>query len=638
MGGTVKGTFDGLREIFPAFNVLFTINNGYFKYPDLPAAVEAVNMDLRASSIGGSLDHTLVSIPTFKMKMAGNPIEAKLALSTPMSDPYLDMFVKGNLDLGNLNKVVPMDESMNIKGLINADFAVQTKMSYIEYEQYDKVKAEGNLGVSNFVYHDAELSPYPIEIQSAQGNFQPEYFDLKQLEIKLGKSDISARGRIDNLISYALKDTTLIGRFTMYSNLLDLNELMNLPEEESLATETTEAEMEYTRLPEKIDFNLDTEIRNVLFSNMEIKNVKGSINLSDQKASMRDVSMQLLGGTMAMNGYYDSKPEKPIADFNLGIENFGLRESFSTFNTVQSLAPVAENAQGSFSTRMSLKSALNKDMSLDLTSLSTTGSLRTIGVILQTEVTQKIGSYLNNDNYKSLNLNNVLIDYEIKDGRLYVNPFDIKTANLSGTVQGSNGLDKSLDYVMNLKLPLSDIKASGLLGQMASKAGLADLIVNIGGTTDKPTVRTSLAGLSENIKSQIIDSVSKVVEQKKEEVKKMAADEVERIMADARQRADKLVADARTQADRLNTEAARTAKTIRDEADAQGKRLLQEAGSNPVQRRIAQEAANKLNREADDKAKKVENEAKQRGDQLIRTAEIQAENIIKEAEARTQIN
>ncbi len=638
LSGYAKGTYDGLRELYPSFNVFMNIKDGFFQYPDLPAAVENVNVDMRVSNMGGSLDNTLLSIPTFKMKIADNPIEAKLSLSSPLSDPFIDFACKGKLDLGNIKDIVPMEESVQLSGLIESDLEIVTKMSFIDQEQFERVRAEGNLGITNFTYHDPAITPYPIKITEAKGNFQPEYFDLKFLEMTVGKSDFRASGRVDNLLSYALKDTTLKGSFTLQSKLIDLNELMNLPEtEEAASTDSSVVEV-YVRLPENIDFQLDSEIQQVLFSDLKISNLVGKIGLVDQKVSMENVAMEMLGGSVKLNGFYDSKPEKPVANFDLGLENFGLKESFTTFNTVQSLAPIAQNAQGQFSTQFKLESAINKDMSLDLSTLSSTGALKTIGVILQTEVTQKIAQFLNNDNYKSLSLNNSIIDYEIKDGRLFVSPFDVKTGNLTGTIQGSNGLDKSLDYVMNLKIPISDIQSSGILSQLAGKAGKVDLIVNIGGTVDKPTVKSSLGGMAQNLKTQVVDSVKKVIEQKKEQVTKMAADEVERIMKQARNQADKIVNEAKMQAANLNTEAAKSAKLIREEADNQGKKLIQEAGNNPIKKRVAQEAANKLNSEANQKANKLESEAKAKGDQLVKNAENQADKIMSDAEAKTRIN
>lgn len=84
--GHVKGTYN--ETSMPGFGVTVDVDNGRFKYPDLPAAVENIFVDLKINSPGGSdMDKMVVDLKRFAMKMAGNPVEARMYLTTPHERP-----------------------------------------------------------------------------------------------------------------------------------------------------------------------------------------------------------------------------------------------------------------------------------------------------------------------------------------------------------------------------------------------------------------------------------------------------------------------------------------------------------------------------------------------------------------------
>ena len=90
----------------PGFGVHINVDNGRFKYPDLPASVDDIFVDCNIQSPQGKdLDGMVVDLKRFAMKMAGNPVEARMHLSTPISDPNVDAALKADLDLASVKKV-----------------------------------------------------------------------------------------------------------------------------------------------------------------------------------------------------------------------------------------------------------------------------------------------------------------------------------------------------------------------------------------------------------------------------------------------------------------------------------------------------------------------------------------------------
>ncbi|MBL7985585.1 MAG: AsmA family protein, partial [Flavobacteriales bacterium] len=216
--GYVKGTYN--EKQMPGFGVTIDVDNGRFKYPDLPASVENIFVDCNITSPEGKdMDGMVVDLKRFALTMAGNPVEARMLLKTPMSDPNVDAALKANLDLASVKKVVPMGKD-DLQGIFNANVAMAGRMSDVEAQRYEKFKAEGSLQLKGMNYKSDSL-PYGIGISDLLFNFSPRFLELANYDGTVGGSDLHASGRVDNYLAWWLKDSTLAGNFNVTSNKFD---------------------------------------------------------------------------------------------------------------------------------------------------------------------------------------------------------------------------------------------------------------------------------------------------------------------------------------------------------------------------------------------------------------------------------
>ena len=78
-------------------------------------------------------------------------------------------------------------------------------------------------------------------------------------------------------------------------------------------------------------------------------------------------------------------------------------------------------------------------------------------------------NFLNDPTLKALRS-----QFEIRDGRLHVQPFSVTLGGTTMTVSGSNGLDQSLEYNLGLRVPRSLLGADAnqaIAGLMSKAAG-----------------------------------------------------------------------------------------------------------------------------------------------------------------------
>ncbi len=660
LSGFAKGTY--AENQLPAFNLNLNIDNAAVQYPDLPASIDQIYVHLIVDNKDGVEDHTLIDLKRFNLNLAGNPFSARYTAKTPISDPYIDGYVKGSIDFDKLKNAIPLD-SMSISGLMQMDVTMRGNLSTIEQERYDEFEAKGQIALQNFEYKAADLD-YDVLVESTQFDVAPKYFTLNHFDAKVGRSDFHATGRIDNFIAYYLKDEVLSGAFNLSSNLIDGGELAGETSTETEATTTeaadetlaetqetsTETPMEVVELPKNIKFELNTDIKEILYDTYQIKNFKGQVHLNEGIAEMKPVSMNMIDGTINLSGKYDSKNIKePKIDFNIEMLGFEINKMFETFNTVKKLAPIAENCKGLIDIKCNLDATLDQNMEPVLQTMNGAGRMTSKNVTIGgSEAFGMLASILKNDKYKSAKITDIDGSFIIENGNLIISPVDVKMNHSKATFGGRQNLDQSLDYVLNVNIPRSDLGdanklidgALALGGNLSKDVNLGDNInadIFITGTLNKPKFSIGAKDMVNNAKEQIKDKV-------KEEVKKVVDDTKAKAIAEAQKQADALMAEAEKQSQKLMEEANKQADNIRkngkkaaEQAKAEAKKeidkLIKEAGSNPIAKMAAKEAGKELQAEADKTADNLQKEANKKADQLVAETKKQTDNIKQKAKA-----
>lgn len=552
MEGTAKGTYN--EKSLPAFNVNLSIENGRVKYPSLPSAINNIRVKSQISNPDGVLDHTVVDVPAFHMEFGAVPINGRLLVKNPVTDPFVDMALKGKLDLKQLTAIFPMKD-MTLSGILDADVQASGRKSSVDKGQYEAFKASGEMLASNFNYSGKNV-PMPVRVPSAKMTFSPKNITLAGLTANVGKSDFKANGSINNYLNYFFKkNQALQGNFNVSSGLIDVNELIG-PSVKKEEGAKNDAKLSVFEVPGNIDFNLTATAGRILYDNYDISDAKGMLVVKDKTIYFKDMGMNMLDGKVNMNGSYaTTDPKKPKVDVDFSIEKMDIQKAFTAFNTVKLLAPVAKFAKGVFSTNLKFNSDLDQHMMPVYSSINAEGLTNIIQAVLDGfEPLNKLASALSSDKFKKLELNNVLTKFRIKDGRLNVAPFDVKKEGVVMNVQGSNGLDQTMDYQLGLNVPRAMLgakaneTANAFIAKLNSKAGtnvtVSETIkVNavLGGTILKPTINLKYG--AGDAKTEAKTVVSQIVADKKEELKTVVQAKADTLKSQATEKVKSALSD-----------------------------------------------------------------------------------------------
>ena len=643
----IKGVYNETQ--LPTFDVNLLVNNGQFQYPDLPSKMENISIGLNVKNEDGIEDHTFINLKTFHFDMAGNPFDMSMKMSSPVSDPNIDARIDGVIDLSKMKDIIPAD-NMNLTGIITANVELKGKMSSIEKEDYDAFHAVGNLSVSKLNFADTDF-PQGIEISSAKASLSPQYIKVDEFDATVGKSDLHMQGKIENFLAYYFNDELLRGNFSFTSKLIDLSDFMGDESEESgeIISES-DSGMTVIEIPKNIDFILNTAIKTLLYDGLEIKNMTGGLTLKDGIAMMNNLQMQMLDGSLKMNGQYSTQNiEKPAFNFDLDAQNFNVKKTFEAFNTIQKIAPIAKNMGGDVSAKLNVSGLVLQNMEPDLETINSRGRLQSNNISLKNaDLFKQIGSLIKTDLFNQLTFGKIDLSYTMEEGQLKVKPFDTKFGNSKMTIAGSQKLDQRIDYGIDFTVPSSEFgaQANAVANQLLGEVGKFGVDLKapesikfkalVGGTLTAPKVSLDL----KNSAGNMVDDLKKQAEQKlKEEADKAKAKAIEEakkqaaaLMTEADKQGKKLIAEAQKLADQAKKESYQQIETGKAEAYKQANNLVKDAGDDPIKVLVAKKAAEKMKQEADKTSEKLKKEADVQANKPVTEARNKAEQLKKNAQ------
>ena len=593
----IRGIMSG--DYLPEYDVTLTVNNGKMAYEGLPKTIDNIALNLNATHPQGDLDLTKANA-SLAFSIANNPFSLSAKISTPISDLNFDAGAKGVLNLGMIKEVYPLGDSIDINGTFNADLNFKGKLSDIENEKYEKITGEGYLNITDMQYNQPGLPA--VLINKFAVTVSTKSLAINDMDLKIGKSDISANGSVSNYIAYLLNDETLKGSLNVSSTMLDLNELMGedsadtnneTKQEESTPQNAEQKEVEEAvetvsegiEIPKNLNLTLKSSFNKVLFQKIVIDKLNGTISVKDGVAKMDALKFNAFGGSVAASGEFNTAVDKnnPTVNFSLDLVKADFKKTFEQLDMIKQIVPLFAKTGGNYSADIKLNATLDKDFNPDLNSLTAKGNLKSNEITISNiEAFNLIANTLKTDALKNINAVNIKIPFEVKDGKVYTNPFDLKIKDTNINLGGITGLDQTIDYKITVTLP-EDGKASQYVGKIPG---------TITGTFTKPIVKLDLASMAKEAAKNVITN------EIKKATGKDLTEEINKLREEANSAADKLVETAKKEAEKLV-----------------------EKAKNPIAKVAAQAAANKLIEEAEKQGEKLKAKAEEEIEKLKNKSE-----------------
>jgi len=501
----------------PGFAMNFDLSQGKVQYPQLPQPITGIDLH-------GKLTEAMFDLKSFRAALGSNTIDGALLVEDfERKKINLKLFTALNLD--ELTQFYPLEKGTTLSGKINSNVRVSALLSDMQ-----TAKASGSTSFTNVNYNSPEMQT-PLSKLSGTLNFSNERLEIKNLALALGQSDIQFDGYVEQYLRLAFSDSTQGKTPYFYASLrsknLNLDELLPADTAAQTAQISTATPQKREQLPD-INGKFEVEINALTVNQIQMKNAQGEVVLKDKILDLRGLKFLIFGGTAGMSGQINlTDINRPKFDLGISIQELSISKMMTEMPDLDEFAKIGKYLDANVSLKTDFSGKLNDTLGLDLPSFIADGNLgMKKGEMSGHPVQNKIASALNNDHLKKLSISNWTQGFEIKNGRMHVEDLSFTANDAEIQASGSQGLDKSVDYKVTMKLPTSAQtgiqQAIGKTGAslLTDKTGRVPVNLLVSGTFDSPKVSLDEKALVSNATSKLLNPLTEKVEEKKLEVKK----------------------------------------------------------------------------------------------------------------------
>lgn len=310
---------------------------------------------------------------------------------------------------------------------------------------------------------------------------------LKNASLRIGRSDITATGEVTGLYRALKKGDMLSARLAISSDRIDCNQLINalsaptdtLDTEVAVPSEASSEPMKLFIIPANIDFELQTNIKKVLFDKMVFEEVKGAVDIKNQAVHLKDLTMRALDSDMkAVMVYKAVEKHGGYTGFDFKIENINVAKLVDFIPALDTIVPMLRSFKGHVHFDVAADARLDSMMNLRIPTLRAAMHVKGDSLVLMDgETFSEISKMLMFKNKKENVFDSIAVNVTVNEGNVIIYPFLVEIDRYKAAIGGRQGLDLNFDYHISiLKSPLP------------FKAG-----VNITGNPDKMKFRIGKA-------------------------------------------------------------------------------------------------------------------------------------------------
>ncbi len=657
---TMKGIMNDLR--MPATHVELKVKDAGFQYPAMPANASNIELNFALDNTDGNPDNSHVVIAPLSANLGGDKLAVSLDMKTPVSNPYANGKVDINLHLDRWKQLMPLESGTHVSGEVDAHFNFDGHYSAIAKEQFNDLKAGGNIALKNIAYTSA--ATLPLKLQQLDMSVSPTDFNITVNQLQYGKSAMNINGKLQNMLGYYLNAETLKGQLVINSNSMDLNEWMASMSDGATAEtapnssgaigdaketlHNTESTKEGSspavtaesgsapRIPENLDLMFNMNVGRLLYEDYDMQQATAKAETKNGTLSVNPLSAFIFGAKVEIANLSYSNPigGKPTVKGGFNILNVNPANLATTLTLVKEYAPIVGRIQGLANIETQMGMQLKPNMDLDLGTLTAGGLFNLFSGNLDVPTWMgETAKQLQWGAGDKMSLNPTKAGFLIENGQFKLK--DSIGVNLPKECQMKLGGYVDLSKQLHLG---GTLMAKGRKLPFSITGDMKNPKLTVGW---KGALKEAAAPVINQLKDKAFDALNKQVA----DILKEAKEKSDLMRANGKETADKMRSEAkelavkqRSETDRAYTLAMEKAKK---EADA-----LVTAAKDPLQKKLTKVAADKLLKEADKKATEAKGEGykladqteakgNQKADQLESTVNDKADQVELSAKNRT---
>ena len=341
---------------------------------------------------------------------------------------------------------------------------------------------KGIVGFNRLRFRTPEFG-LPIRMSKTAVTVDGPKITLKNASVRIRRSNMTATGDMMGVYRAMTKGEKLTAHLSLTSDLIDCNQLINslsFPEDTTeVLTDSVPSEMKLFVIPRNIDFELQTDLKKVIFEKMLFENVHGAVDIKNQAIHLEDLSMRALDADMkAVMVYKAGSPRGGYAGFDFKIRNINIAKLVDFVPALDTIVPMLRSFKGRVMFDVAADARLDSAMNIRIPTLRSAIHIKGDSLVLMDgETFAEISKMLMFKNKKENVFDSISVNVTVHDGNVTVYPFLVEIDRYKAAVGGEQGLDMNFNYHISiLKSPLpfkAGVNISGNLDKMKFRIGKA---------------------------------------------------------------------------------------------------------------------------------------------------------------------
>lgn len=420
-----------------------------------------------------------------------------------LNDPYLDLKVGGTIDLENFTKFWPIDTLSKLKGKIQFNGMVKSKIEELKKSALSEnasLELQASLKDLLIQFKDQKDSTniYSCELRALNRSVE-----VDNLAIKKGSSDLKINGRLEGAFNYILDSKNPL---KVYGNLKSERIVAEdfLYEDPGSKT-TSKSEVD---VPDNINFVLDASINAFSFGKFNATKLDGNIELKNKKILAESVNLSTMDGNAVIDALFDLSGKNLEVSMHGELDKINVSKLFSQMNNFSQETLKDNNVDGTLNASIDFSGTWNKFLESDLNSIKAIADLEiNKGKLVDFKPLESLANYVDINDLKDIKFQTLQSRIEISKSLITIPKTAIKNSALNIDLWGTHSFSNDIDY--HIQLLISDYlakkrKPDDEFGPVENDAeNKRSAFILMTGTVDKPIIKYDRKGMKQKIKEDI---------------------------------------------------------------------------------------------------------------------------------------
>ena len=466
-----EGTVNGAMP-HPRVDVRFGCQDASLYHPEYQKQLHHVQL---AGNFTNGEQHNLttseLSLQDIEGTLDGKSIRGSLLIRN-FQDHYLEAHVQTDVDAQSVLEFYPIADVQHASGQIKADIRLAGRLQDMRSSRLahrQRTRSSGSLALHNF---HVQLKQYPLPFRKVEGDFTFQNNDvaISNFTGYVGHSHFRLDGFFRNAIAYVLSDTQPVQiEADLHSSLADLDELLSGKLNESLPAEggaqaaqrdwqtTTEKQPYRFHLDSRLSLAFNCQIDRLKFRRFKGKNLRSRLDVNDQIARVRNLSVAAGGGTASASGtLYAQRAQRINVRAESRFEGIRADSLFYIFEDFQQDFLTARHLKGSIFADVDWLMNFDRSLRLDYPSLRVMANTKIVdGELNDFAPMQSLASFVEDKNLSRLRFDELSNEIRIADEKIHIPPMEVHNNVSSIRIQGVHTFSNQVDY--QFEMPMRNV-------------------------------------------------------------------------------------------------------------------------------------------------------------------------------------